>query len=126
MKKPVAIEGMVLDFGDTIPGEVELGSASETVSVEGSGVYAGPVTIVLVGASNEKEAATGGTNKPPAGVPGVFEPTAEYSKADGKKVLRVGDKAEFKVTGVNAELEPVTWDVTATIVNAGQTSVTAE
>lgn len=123
--KLVAVEGMTLDFGDTIPWEVELGSASETVSVEGSGVYAGPVTIVLVGASNEKEAATGGTNKPPAGVPGVFEPTAEFCKADGLKVLRVGDKATFKVTGVDAKANPIVWDVTATIVEAGQGTLKA-
>lgn len=123
--KLVAVEGMTLDFGDTIPGEVELGSASETVSVEGSGVYAGPVTIVLVGASNEKESATRGTNKPPAGVPGVFEPTAEFCKADGLKVLRVGDKATFKVSGVDAKANPVVWDVTATIVEAGQGTLKA-
>lgn len=120
MKKLVAVEGMVLEFGDTVPGDITLGSASTTVSVDGSGVYAGSLTILLVGASNAQQAATGGTGS------GTFEPTAEYCSVDGKKVLRVGDKAEFKVTGVNAELEPVTWDVTATIVNAGQTSVTAE
>lgn len=126
MKKPVAVEGMTLTFGDTVPGSVTLGSASVAVSVDGAGVYAGPVTIVLVGASNEKEAATGGTNKPPAGVPGVFEPTAEFCKADGLKVLRVGDKATFKVTGVDAKANPVVWDVTATIVDAGQSNTTAE
>lgn len=126
MKKPVAVEGMTLDFGETEPGSVTLGRASVAVSVDGHGVYAGPVTIVLVGASNASISATGGTNAPPTGVPGTFEPTAEYCSVDGQKVLRVGDKAEFKVTGVDAKLNPVTWDVTATIVDAGQSNTTAE
>lgn len=126
MKKLVAVEGMTLDFGETEPGSVTLGNASVAVSVDRHGVYAGPVTIVLVGASNESISATGGTNAPPTGVPGTFEPTAEYCKADGNKVLRVGDKAEFKVKGVDAKLNPVTWDVTATIVDAGQSNTTAE
>lgn len=120
MKKLVAVEGMTLDFGDTVPGTVTLGNASTSVSVDGSGVYAGPVQIVLVGASNAQSAATGGTGA------GTFEPTAEYCSADGIKVLREGDKAEFKVVGVDAKSNPVEWDVTATIVAAGQTSVTAE
>jgi hypothetical protein len=120
VKKPVAVEGMTMTFGDTVPGSVTLGSASVAVSVDGAGVYAGPVTIALVGASNAQAAATGGTGA------GTFEPTAEYCSVDGQKVLRVGDKAEFKVTGVDAKLNPVTWDVTATIVDAGQSNTTAE
>lgn len=124
--KLVAVEGMTLDFGDTLPGEITLGSASSNVSVDGSGVYAGPVTIVLVGASNEQEGYAGGTNAPPTGVPGIFEPNAEYCDADGQKVLRVGDKATFMVTGVDAKANPVTWDVTAEIVEAGQESLKAD
>lgn len=120
MKKLVAVEGMTLTFGDTVPGSVTLGSASVAVSVDGAGVYSGALTILLVGASNAQQAATGGTGS------GTFEPTAEYCRADGQNVLRVGDKAEFKVTGMNAELQPVTWDVTATIVDAGQSNTTAE
>lgn len=120
MKKPVAVEGMTLNFGDTLPGTVTLGNASTSVSVDGSGVYSGALTILLVGASNAQQAATGGTGS------GTFEPTAEYCSVDGQKVLRVGDKAEFKVTGVDAKLNPVTWDVTATIVDAGQSNTTAE
>ena len=126
MKEPVAVEGMTLDFGETEPGSVTLGNASVAVSVDGHGVYAGPVTIVLVGASNASISATGGTNAPPAGVPGTFEPTAEYCSVDGQKVLRKGDKATFSVTGVDSKSNPITWDVTATIVDAGQSNTTAE
>lgn len=118
--KYVAVEGMSLDFGDTtvLDESVTLGPASLNVSVDGKGVYSGQLAIAVVGA--QKGDYTGGTGG------GIFLPSAQNVSADGQKVLLEGDEATFNVVGVNAELVPVTWSVTAKISSAGQTSMKAD
>ena len=117
--KYVAVEGMTLDFGTTnVPaGGVVLGPASLKASVDGHGVYAGPLSITVTGA-------TMGSNTAGTGV-GVFVPSSVHCTADGLPLLLEGDSATFVVTGTLSGV-PVTWPVTATVRSAGQASVKAD
>lgn len=118
--KYVAVEGMTLDFGDTtvLDESVTLGPASFNTSVDGKGVYAGPLAISVVGA--QKEDYMGGSGA------GIFSPGAQKVSVDGLKVLLEGDEATFEVVGVNAEAVPVAWTVTAKVTSAGQTVMKAD
>ena len=113
--KYVAVEGMTLDFGTTSvpPGGVVLGPASLKASVDGHGVYAGPLSIMVTGAAM-------GSNTAGTGA-GVFVP----SSVRGQKLLLEGDSATFIVAGTLSGV-PVSWPVTATVRSAGQVSVKAE
>ena len=117
--KYVAVKGMILDFGTTIvpSSNVVLGPASTKVSVDGNGVYSGPLSIAVTGA-------TMGSNSAGTGA-GVFIPSAAHCTADGLPVLLEGDSATFVVAGVNSGV-PVSWTVTATVRSAGQTFLKAE
>lgn len=117
--KYVAVEGMTLSFGTTtVPDDgVVLGPASVSVSVDGSGVYAGQLSITITDATMGSN--TGGTGS------GFFAPSSIHCDADGQKLLLEGDTAAIKVTGVNSGSR-VEWAVTATVVSAGQTYMKAE
>ena len=117
--KYVAVEGMTLDFGTTSvpPGGVVLGPASLKASVDGHGVYAGPLSIMVTGAAM-------GSNTAGTGA-GVFVPSSVRCTADGQKLLLEGDSATFIVAGTLSGV-PVSWPVTATVRSAGQVSVKAE
>lgn len=119
--KLVAVEGMTLDFGDSVPVGVELGNPSGTVKAEGKGCYAGYVAIKLSDVKNASVQGVAGSGN------GFFIPSSAKCTADNEKLMLVGDKATIEVKGVHAETGVVVyWVVVATIVDAGQNTFKAD
>ena len=135
MKKPVAVEGMVLTYMATqenpttheiIPIGVAtvtatLGPASLNTSVDGKGVYADGLQITATAWQIMTYAGSGS-------VVGNFESSAENTSVDGLLVLLEADKASFDVSATNASMpyDTQTFTITATIQSAGQARVTTE
>ena len=117
--KYVAVEGMTIDFGETTvpPGNVVVGPAASSVSVDGHRAYAGALSISVSGATMGGNAAGVGF--------GFFVPSAVNCSSDGKALLLEGDSATFLVAGTASGV-PVSWTVTATVKSAGQTFVKAD
>lgn len=117
--KYVAVKGMTIDFGETAvpPGNVVVGPASSSISVDGRRAYAGALFISVSGA-------TLGNNTAGTGA-GFFVPSAVRCFSDGKALLLEGDSATFLVAGTASGV-PVSWTVTATVKSAGQTFVKAD
>lgn len=117
--KYVAVEGMELDYGLDEVASCTLGPAGSKSSIDGNGIYAGPLSITLSGVSNETMSQGTGT--------GVFVPTSQHVTAGGLPVLLEGDVAMVTVAGIITEGgAPASWVVTARVSSAGQDSVTAD
>lgn len=119
--KPVAVEGMTISYGTSSVEQVSLGEASEKLSVDGNGAYAGNLTISVSGASMGTYSQGEGQS--------TFSPSSLYSSIDGQKLLLEGDIALIQVIGINTATEPpspIEWTITATIQDAGQSVLLAE
>ena len=94
-------------------------SESSKVKANEQGVYRGPISVTVSGAtSGDCSGATG---------VGIINPSAEKMKADGLLVIREGDKKEnVNVVGVLPNSQPCDFDVTIEITNAGQTKLKAQ
>lgn len=119
--KLVAVEGMVITYsasGKPAEAVEKLGPASATISVDGSGVYAGSLSIEVTSAT-DGDGATAGTGA------GFFVPSSKYCTADGEKLLLEGDEATIEVTGTKGS-QTYAWTLTAKVESAGQSALSAE
>lgn len=113
--KNIAVQGCQLDC----PFAQIKTSPKTSVKCGGKATYAGDLNILISGYSGQ--GITGGSGS------GTLQPTSQYVKIEGEKVVLEGDKTTIPIqvtgsTGGGAATVPVT----VTITSAGQTYVKGE
>lgn len=113
----VAVKGCTLSFASGT-GKISISSnTSETVTIDGKGVYSNVLSFTV---SEYTGVVTDGTGS------GVIVATATKTTDDGSPVLRLGDKVTVTITGNQGQVTGVTTTDVVTITDAGQTNMGAD